>query len=151
VVEVTPDGLTFQEESVRAERIKDDEEYEGVRVHVTAILGQSRITVQIDVAFGNRVVPGPAEIDFPTLLDLPGPHLKSYTRESVVAEEFEALVKLGMLNSRMKDFFDLWCLSQDFSFDGKTLAAAIKVTFETRDTAVQGEIPLALTAEFYDD
>jgi hypothetical protein len=150
-VDVTPDGVTFQEESVRAQRIKEDEEYEGVRVHVTALLGQARITVQIDIAFGDRVVPGPEEIDFPTLLDLPGPHLRSYTRESVVAEKFEALVKLGMLNSRMKDFFDLWCLSQDFSFDGKTLAAAIKATFENRKTAVPSEVPLAFTAEFYDD
>ena len=150
-VEVTPDGLTFPDESVRAERIKDDEEYEGVRVHMTALLDQARITVQIDIAFGDRVVPGPEEIEFPTLLDLPGPHLRSYTRESVVAEKFEALVKLGMLNSRMKDFFDLWRLSQDFSFDGKTLASAIKATFENRKTAVPGKVPLALTAEFYDD
>jgi hypothetical protein len=77
--------------------------------------------------------------------------MQRYTRESVVAVKFEALVKLGMLNRRMKDFFDLWRLSQNFSFDGKTLAAAIKATFETRGAAVPSEIPLALTAEFHDD
>ena len=73
-----------------------------------ALLEKARITLQIDVGFGDRVVPGPEEIDFPTLLDFPAPHLKSYTRDTVVAEKFEAMVKLGILNSRMKDFFDVW-------------------------------------------
>ena len=107
--------------------------------------------MQIDIGFGDRVVPGPEEIAFPTLLDFPAPHLKSYTRESVVAEKFEAMVKLGILNSRMKDFYDLWSLSQSFSFDGATLCNAIKATFETRSTAVPIEGPLALTSEFYED
>jgi len=150
-IEVQPDGLIFQPDSVRGERIKDEEKYEGVRLHVTALMDKARITLQIDVAFGDRVVPGPEEIDFPTLLDFPAPHLQSYTRESVVAEKFEAMVKLGMLNSRMKDFFDLWSLSQEFSFEGATLSNAIKTTFETRGTAVPLESPLALTPEFYED
>jgi predicted nucleotidyltransferase component of viral defense system len=150
-LEVKPDGLIFQPETVRVERIKDEEEYEGVRLHMTALLGNARITLQVDVGFGDRVVPKPEEIDFPTLLDFPAPHLRSYTRESVVAEKFEAMVKLGMLNSRMKDFFDLWSLSQNFSFDGATLSEAIKTTFETRGTKVPNEAPVALTPEFYDD
>lgn len=150
-IEVAPDGLTFQAESVRGERIKDDEEYEGVRLHVTALLDQARINLQIDVGFGDRVVPAPEEIDFPTILDFPAPHLRSYTRESVVAEKFEAMVKLGMLNSRMKDFFDLWTLSREFSFDGPTLSNAVKTTFETRGTPAPADDPLALTAEFYED
>ena len=107
--------------------------------------------MQIDIGFGDRVVPGPEEIDFPTLLDFPAPHLKSYTRESVVAEKFEVMVKLGILNSRMKDFYDLWSLSLSFSFDGPTLSKAIKSTFETRGTPVPIEAPLALTSEFYED
>jgi hypothetical protein len=150
-IEVEPDGLTFQAESVRGERIKDDEEYEGVRLHVTALLDQARINLQIDVGFGDRVVPAPEEIDFPTILDFPAPHLRSYTRESVVAEKFEAMVKLGMLNSRMKDFFDLWTLSREFSFDGPTLSKAVKTTFETRGTPVPADAPLALTPEFFND
>jgi hypothetical protein len=89
----------------------------GLRSSFLTWLKQRKL--QIDIAFGDRVVRGPEEIDFPTLLDLPGPHLRSYTRESAVAEKFEALVKLGMLNSRMKDFFDLWHLSKDFSFDAR--------------------------------
>jgi hypothetical protein len=150
-IEVQPDGLIFQLDTVRGERIKDEEKYEGVRLHITTLLEKARITLQIDVGFGDRVVPGPEEIDFPTLLDFPTPHLKSYTRESVVAEKFEAMVKLGILNSRMKDFYDLWTLSQGFSFDGATLCNAIKATFETRGTPVPIEAPLVLTPEFYED
>lgn len=103
------------------------------------------------MSFGDRIVPGPEEIDFPTLLDFPAPHLKSYTRESMVAEKFEAMVKLGMLNTRMKDFFDIWSASHEFSFDGPALCNAVKTTFETRGTKVPKEPPLALTSEFYDD
>ena len=150
-IQAEPDGLIFQPSSVHGERIKDEEEYEGVRLRLIASLGQARIPLQIDIGFGDRVVPGPVEIDFPVLLDFPAPHLKSYTRESVVAEKFEAMVKLGILNSRMKDFFDLWSLSQSFSFDGPTLCNAMKATFETRGTTVPIEVPLALTPEFYDD
>lgn len=148
---VEPDGLIFDPESVAGERIKDEEEYEGVRIHLTALLEKTRVRLQIDVAFGDRIVPGPEEINFPTLLDFPTPYLKSYTRESMVAEKFEAMVKLGMLNTRMKDFFDLWSASQEFRFDGPTLSLAIKTTFETRSTAVPNDPPLALTPEFFDD
>ena len=148
---VEPDGLVFEPESVNGEGIKNEEEYEGVRVHMIALLEKTRVPLQIDVAFGDRIVPGPEDIEFPTLLDFPTPHLKSYTRESMVAEKFEAMVKLGMLNTRMKDFFDLWSASQEFPFDGSTLSQAIETTFETRGTAVPIEPPLALMPEFYDD
>jgi predicted nucleotidyltransferase component of viral defense system len=150
-IEVQPDGLEFQPDSVKGERIKEEEKYEGVRLHMTALLEKTRITLQVDVGFGDRIVPGPEEIDFPTLLDFPAPHVKSYTRESMVSEKFEAMVKLGMLNTRMKDFFDIWSASQEFSFDGPTLCEAVKTTFETRGTKVPKEPPLALTPEFYDD
>jgi len=150
-LEVQPDGLEFQPDSVKGERIKDEEKYQGVRLHMTALLEKTRVTLQVDVGFGDRIVPGPEEIDFPTLLDFPAPHLKSYTRESMVSEKFEAMVKLGMLNTRMKDFFDVWSASQEFSFDGPTLCKAVKTTFATRGTKVPNEPPLALTPEFYDD
>lgn len=149
--EVQPDGLVFQPDSVKGERIKDEEKYEGVRLHMTALIEKTRVPLQIDVGFGDRVVPKPEEIDFPTLLDFPAPHLKSYTRASMVAEKFEAMVKLGMLNTRMKDFFDVWTVSQQFAFDGPTLSRAIEMTFETRGTAVPNKRPLALSPEFYED
>lgn len=148
---IEPDGLIFDPRSVQGERIKDEEDYEGVRIHLTALLEKTRVRLQIDVAFGDRIVPGPEEIEFPTLLDFPTPHLKSYTCESMVAEKFEAMVKLGMLNTRMKDFFDLWSASQKFSFEGSTLSLAVKTTFETRTTTVPSDPPLAFTAEFFDD
>lgn len=150
-VQVQPDGLVFQPDSVNGERIKDEEKYVGVRLHMSALLEKSRIPLQIDVGFGDRVVPAPEEIDFPTLLDFPAPHLRSYTRESMVAEKFEAMVKLGMLNTRMKDFFDVWTVCQEFAFDGPTLSRAIKTTFETRGTIVPDKLPLALSPEFHDD
>ncbi|HXQ33097.1 MAG TPA: nucleotidyl transferase AbiEii/AbiGii toxin family protein [Anaerolineales bacterium] len=150
-VEVEPDGLVFQADSVKGERIKDEEKYEGVRLHMTALLEKTRVPLQIDVGFGDRVVPEPEEIDFPTLLDFPAPHIKSYTRDSMVAEKFEAMVKLGMLNTRMKDFFDVWTVSQEFTFEGPTLCRAIATTFQTRGTAVPNKPPLALSPEFYDD
>jgi hypothetical protein len=151
LVEVQPDGLEFQSDSVDGERIKEGENYEGVRLHLKVLLGNARIVLQVDVGFGDRVVPKPEDIDFPVLLDFPAPHLKSYRRETVVAEKFEAMVKLGMLNSRMKDFYDLWILSERFSFEGAVLSRAIKTTFETRGTQVPASMPVALTAEFHDD
>jgi hypothetical protein len=150
-VKVQPDGLVFQPNSVKGERIKDEEKYEGVRLHMTALIEKTRVPLQIDVGFGDRVVPEPEQINFPTLLDFPAPHVKSYTRESMVAEKFEAMVKLGMLNTRMKDFFDVWTVSQKFAFDSPTLSRAIKATFETRGTIVADKLPLALSPEFYDD
>jgi hypothetical protein len=150
-IEAEPDGLIFQSDSVKGRRIRDEEEYEGVRLTVTALLGQARIHLQIDIGFGDRIIPAPEEIDFPTLLEFPAPRLKSYTRESVIAEKFEAMVKLGILNSRMKDFFDIWSLSQGFAFEGATLGEAIRSTFATRGTTLPVDAPLALTSEFYDD
>ncbi|MGH9972106.1 MAG: nucleotidyl transferase AbiEii/AbiGii toxin family protein [Pyrinomonadaceae bacterium] len=115
----------------------DDEEYEGVRLHVTALLDQVRINLQVDVGFADRVVPAPEMIDFPTLLDFPAPHIRSYTRESAIAEKFEAMVKLGMLNSRMKDFYYLWTLSRVFSFDGPTLSKEFSVRIHSCDGGVE--------------
>lgn len=151
VLSVEQDGLVFLVDSVKGERIKDDEEYEGVRIYLTALLENARIRLQIDVAFGDRIVPGPEEIDFPTLLEFPTPHLKSYTRESMIAEKFEAMVKLGMINTRMKDFFDVWSATQEFRLDGATLAEAIRLTFQTRGTPLPGQPPVAFTTEFFDD
>lgn len=116
-----------------------------------ALLGTARLRVQADVGFGDVVTPSAQETDFPTLLDLPQPHLRVYPRETVVAEKFEAMVRLGMTNTRMKDFYDLLILSREFAFDGPTLAAAISATFARRGTPLPESAPLALTTEFADD
>ena len=132
---VPEDGLDFDAAAVSADRIKEDQEYEGVRVTCPVRLGQARITVQIDVGFGDAITPPPTRMDYPTILDYPAPALKAYPRETVVAEKFQAMVALGMANSRMKDFFDLWVLSRDFAFDGATLVKAITATFRRRRSA----------------
>ena len=93
------------------------------------------------------ISPGPVELEYPTLLPFPAPKLRAYSKESVVAEKFEAMVKLGMANSRMKDFYDLWVMARQFEFRGPVLSAAIKATFERRRTALPSSSPLALTAE----
>jgi hypothetical protein len=146
---VEDDGLTFLPDTIRAERIGDDEAYEGVRVLVEARLGDARIPLQIDVGFGDAIVPATQELNYPTMLAFPVPRLHAYPKESVVAEKFEAVVKLGMANSRMKDFYDLWVLAQRFTFESTVLGEAIEATFETRGTALPASSPLALTADFY--
>lgn len=148
---VEDDGLTFLPETVHARPIREQQEYGGIRVLLLAMLGTARLRVQADVGFGDVVTPSAQETDFPTLLDLPQPHLRMYPRETVVAEKFEAMVRLGMTNSRMKDFYDLLILAREFAFDGSTLAAAIRATFARRGTPIPESAPLALTAEFADD
>jgi len=150
-VKVEDDGLKFLPETVRAESIREDEEYEGVRVHLEARLAAARIKVQIDVGFGDVVTPAPMETEYPVLFDFPAPRLRTYPRETVVAEKFEAMVKLGIANSRMKDFYDLWVIARSFEFDGTLLSQAIRATFERRGTALPTEVPLALSEEFSDD
>jgi len=147
--DVEDDGLSFLSETIRVERIRDEEAYEGVRVLLEVRLGNVRIPLQIDVGFGDAIVPGPEELEFPTLLNSPAPKLNAYSKESVVAEKFEAIVKLGMANSRMKDFYDLWVLAQRFQFESATLAAAIQGTFETRRTPLPSLLPLAFSADFH--
>jgi predicted nucleotidyltransferase component of viral defense system len=148
--EVEPDGLSFDPKSVEAERIAEDADYEGVRVLFQGHLGNARTSMQIDVAFGDVVVPGAKTIEYPTIIEMPPPVLAGYSMESTIAEKFEAMVKLGILNSRMKDFFDIWLLSQQFRFSGKVLASAISRTFETRGTDISS-YPSAFSAAFLAD
>jgi predicted nucleotidyltransferase component of viral defense system len=148
---VEDDGIVFDPKTVRAARIKEDADYEGVRVTMRGTLGTARLDVQIDVGFGDAITPGPIEVDFPTMLAMPPPRIRAYPQETVVAEKLEAMVHLGMANSRMKDFFDLAFLARTFSFDGPTLAKAIAATFERRKTDLPSGLPVGLTSEFYGD
>ena len=150
-VEVEEDGLRFLAETITAEEIREDQAYQGVRVTLLAMLGVARIPVQVDIGLGDAVVPAPQEANFPTLLGLPSPRLASYTRESAIAEKFEAMVALGMPNPRMKDLFDIWALSRRFSFRGPVLAGAIEATFRRRDREIPLAPPLALTSAFSRD
>ena len=127
-------GWLFDPATVTAGKIKEDQEYEGVRVGCVARLGQARIDLQVDVGFGDAITPGPATVQYPAMLDLPAPELAAYPRETVVAEKFQAMVMLGIANSRMKDFFDLWVLARSFAFAGPALADAVRATFARRKT-----------------
>jgi predicted nucleotidyltransferase component of viral defense system len=147
---VEPDGIIFDLTSIKGEHITEDADYEGVRVRFHGSLGTAKFTMQLDIGFGDVVIPAPASLEYPTILDLPVPKLLGYSRESSIAEKFEAMVKLGVVSSRMKDFFDIWLLSQQFDFEGKRLAAAIDKTFSTRGTVIQSE-PNALTNSFAED
>jgi len=148
-VEVEPDGLVFDKGTVRVEEIRDDQEYQGQRIRLTAYLGNARIPVQIDVGFGDVITPEPKEIEYPTLLDMPPPRIHSYPKETVVSEKLQAMVALGMPNSRMKDFYDIWIISREFPFEGSTLTRAIRATFERRRTQIPKTIPPALSNEFF--
>jgi len=148
--EVEPDGIDFDIATIEAEHIAEDADYEGIRVRFRGSLDTARIVMQLDIGFGDIVIPPPGPMSYPTLLDLPTPHLCGYSRESTIAEKFEAMVKLGILNSRMKDFFDIWLMSRQFEFDGATLAEAISKTFSTRGTSIQPK-PIALTNSFTED
>ena len=151
-MKVEDDGVRFDRDTVKVENIKEDQDYEGLRVTFTGFMEAARLPVQIDIGFGDAVTPGPIEADFPTLLQSPAPRLLSYPRETVIAEKFEAMVKLGMANTRMKDFHDLKILSELFHFEGEPLVTAIQHTFERRKTALPvAEPPTALTAEFFAD
>ena len=111
---VEPDGLTFHAESINGRRITEDADYAGVRVTFVGTLGRAQVPMQIDVGFGDVVMPKVAVLDYPTMLDFPAPQLAGYSRESSIAEKFQAMVKLGALNSRMNDFYDVWFLSREF-------------------------------------
>lgn len=141
------DGLTFALDSLAAEAIKEDDIYHGVRIRLTSNLAQARIPIQIDIGFGDFVSPAPQEIDYPTLLEMPAPRIRAYSMESVVAEKIEAMVSLGLLNSRMKDFYDVWFLSRRFSFEADTLSAAVEGTFARRQTGWSVEPVMHLLAE----
>jgi len=144
------DGLRFVAESVVGERIIEAANYAGVRVRFTAYLGTARIPMQIDIGFGDPLVPGPSIVRLPTILDFPSPELQGYSRESAIAEKLQAMVYLGEVNSRMKDFYDVWSLATHFDFDGPILAQAIRETFRWRQTALPPN-PVAFSDAFAQD
>ena len=149
-ITVEPDGLVFDPTSIWTGRITEGADYEGLRIRFPGTLGTARIHMQVDVGFGDIVYPEPEVADFPTMLDFPAPRLLCYSRESAIAEKFDAMVKLGTLNSRMKDFYDIWLLSRQFDFNGPKLAEAIRLTFERRNTALPSAIE-AFTEPFLND
>ena len=148
---VADDGVAFDVKSLIVEPIREDQQYGGLRAVVTAHIAKARIKVQVDVGFGDAITPAPKEIDFPVLLELPAPRVRAYPMETVVAEKLDAMVQLGLANSRMKDFYDLMLLSRSFVFEGDLLVRAIRATFGRRKTELPTELPVGLTPAFAAD
>ncbi len=139
-VSVEPDGLEFDPESITADVIADVTEYAGVRARIPGNLGPAVVRVQVDVGFGDRLVPSPRALNYPVLLDMPAPRLKGYSRESVIAEKLESIARFGISNSRLKDYVDIWLLSRSSDFEGETLRKAIEATFENRGRPLTEEL-----------
>jgi len=147
-LEAEPDGLEFDPVHIQSERIKEDADYEGIRITMTARLGKTRLTIQIDIGFADVITPAPERFDYPTILDFPVPHLYGYPPETVIAEKFQAMTVLGMANSRMKDFYDIWMLITNFEFDGMVIQTAIERTFQNRSTELPDEKHIVFSDEF---
>lgn len=147
-VEVEDDGILFRPDTLRASAARAEDEYEGVRVDFLAELAGARLPMHVDIGFGDAVTPAPVEIRYPSMLDQPMAELRAYPPETVVAEKFQAMVALDMINTRLKDFYDLWAIANTFEFDGAVLARAITATFERRQTVIPVQTPAALTSAY---
>lgn len=146
------DGVRLLPTTVAAAAIREEAIYDGIRITLEGRLGVARIPRQVDVGFGDAVTPAPVETSYPVLLaDMLNPRLCVYARETAIAEKVEAMVTLGLANSRMKDFFDIWYLARTFEFDEVTLSEAIRATFARRQIPLPEETPIALTPAFADD
>ena len=143
------DGVVFQRDSVAAAEIRKEANYAGVRITLLGFIDGARCHLQVDIGFGDAVTPGPEDVLYPVMLpEFAAPKLRVYPRYTVVAEKLEALASIGMTNSRMKDYFDLWVLSRQMDFDGETLRRAITATFERRKTPLATSVPVGLTKMF---
>ena len=145
------DGIVFDSESVEGARIKEDDEYDGVRIKLLAELAAARIPMQIDIGFGDAVYPKPELASFPVFLPMEAPFIRAYPRESVIAEKFHAMVVLDIRNSRMKDFYDVWFMASTWTFEMASLRKAIVTSFERRGSTIPTVAPFALTDDFLND
>lgn len=148
---VPDDGVIFDPASVKAEPIRAQEMYVGVRVDVQGKIGNARTPIQIDVGFGDATAVDPVDVEFPTLLDMPTPKVRAYRMETSLAEKYSATVSLGMTNSRMKDYFDFWFLGKHFEFDGQELANSLLATLKRRGKDIPTETPIGFTETFAKD
>lgn len=148
----TDDGVAFRPDTVNAAEIRKEANYHGVRITLLGLIDGARCSMQIDVGFGDAVTPEPEDVQYPVMLpEFAPPKLRAYPRYTVVAEKLEALVSLGIANSRMKDYFDLWVLSRNIEFDGDTLRCAVRATFDRRKTVLPPDTPFGLTDAFAQD
>jgi len=145
------DGLVFEVDAIVASVIREEMEYGGARLKTAAYLEKTRIPLTIDIGFGDAMADATQRLDYPTLLDFPAPNVRAYPPATVIAEKFQAMVALGVLNGRMKDYYDLWAIPRALNIAADDLDAAITATFERRQTAIPTERPSGLSAEMVDD
>lgn len=150
-LDVVDDGVRFDLATLAVGLIRGQQAYGGVRVEIVARVATARVHLQVDVGFGDAITPEASLVTFPALLDFPAPRLPAYPRETVVAEKVDAMVQLGMVNTRMKDFYDVAVLARGFDFEGELLTSAIRATFQRRKTPLPTGLPVALTAAFAND
>lgn len=148
---VDDDGVVFDPASIEAEPIRAEEEYVGVRLTFQGLLGTARLNVQVDVGFGDGFAVEPVMLQIPSLVGMPAPEVRAYRMETSISEKFEASVNLGLLNTRMKDYFDLWHLARNFAFDGQSISESIQATFKRRNTPLPTAAPVGMTEEFWSD
>jgi predicted nucleotidyltransferase component of viral defense system len=145
------DAVVFELSDLAVDRIRDEMEYGGLRIKTTAHVDGAKVRVLVDIGFGDAIEPGLVDIDLPVLLEQPAPRLRAYPYETVIAEKFQAMVALGLANTRLKDFYDIWLLAKSHRFEDDRLARAIAATFTRRHTSIPTEVPDALTAAFAAD
>jgi predicted nucleotidyltransferase component of viral defense system len=150
-VKVTDDAIIFHPETITIADIREESEYEGKRVKFQATIGKARIMVQVDIAFGDAVFPAPKQINYPTLLTFPEPHIRAYPLEAIIAEKLQTMVYLGIINSRMKDIYDIYMLIESFDFSGQVVSRSIKETFKRRKTTIPVDTPVFFSEEFTHD
>lgn len=142
------DGILFETDSIEGTKIREGQSYEGIRIKFDAKLGSHELRLQLDVGFGDAMEPPPERIEYPTLLDFSAPELTSYRRETVISEKVQFIVEMGIGNSRLKDYYDIWYLSEHFTYEGETLQRAIRNTFDRRKTEIPSALPLGLSDDF---
>lgn len=145
------DGMVFDSTTLMIDEIREEASYGGLRARLVGSLGKARSTVQLDIGYGDAVTPDPLEETYPVMLEgMPSPRMKVYPRATVAAEKFEAIINLGMSNSRMKDYFDLRALARERALDSSMLGKAIAATCKRRGTALPDSLPIGLSDEFYE-
>lgn len=150
-ISMPDDGIIYDSKTIQIQEIREPENYGGFRIRMYALLGRNQIPVQIDIGFGDVVIPEAESVDYPTILDMPAPRLKAYPPETAIAEKLHTLVKLGMANSRMKDFYDLFVMRHLYEIKQDLLLEAIKATFQRRKTEIPETLPTALKHKFAQD
>ena len=149
-IEVIPDGLKFVSETLRLSEAQLEAEYQGISATFSAQLFTAKLPMRIDFGFSDMILPHPAKVKYPTLLDFPAPELKGYTPQTSIAEKFESIIRLGFANTRMKDFYDIWLLIQQFDFDRKELQGIIQQILKNRGTSPEIP-PIAFLEIFYNN